>query len=401
MVGADRNRLVFSSGESRMPEFRVPALILTGAGSAMEVGAVLRARGYRHAFVVSDATVLGAASAQGVLGNLRQAGLSVVVHDRITSEPAVRMVEAALDAYRGAGADVVVGLGGGSPMDTAKAVAVLARNPGPLLAYEGAERIPGTRDPLVCIATTAGTGSEVTRYIAVTDEARDRKMLITSWQLLPDVAVADPELSMELPPGPTVSTGVDALTHAVEAYVSRRAQPLSDSLALSAIRRIGQSIRAAYRQPDNREARSAMSLAALEAGIAFCNASVALVHGMARPLGAYFGVPHGMANAVLLARLCAFSAPAAPERYRDIAAALGEPVQDAGPEAGAAAAVDAITRLCADLNVPSLSALGVSRDRFDSVVDQMAADAVASGSPANNPRGATAAEIAALYRACY
>lgn len=384
-----------------MPEFRVPPLILTGASSARDVGPVLHARGYRRVLMVSDPGVLGTASAQEVLGSLRQAGLSVDVHDGITSEPTVRMVEAALATYRGVGADVVVGLGGGSPMDTAKAVAVLARNPGPLPAYEGVERISGTRDPLVCIATTAGTGSEVTRYIAVTDEARDRKMLITSWQLLPDVAVADPDLSMGLPPGPTVSTGVDALTHAVEAYVSRKAQPLSDSLALSAIRRIGQSLRRAYRQPDDREARGAMSLAALEAGIAFCNASVALVHGMARPLGAYFGVPHGMANAVLLTRVSAFSAPAAPERYRDIAAALGGPVQSAGPDAGATAAVDAITRLCADLNVPSLSALGVAHDRFDSVVDQMAADAVASGSPANNPRGATAAEIAALYRACY
>jgi alcohol dehydrogenase len=384
-----------------MPEFRVPPLMLTGAGSALNVGAVLHGRGHRHAFVVSDPVVLGTASAQEVVGSLRRAALAVDVHDGITSEPTVRMVEAALAAYRGAGADVVVGLGGGSPMDTAKAVAVLARSPGPLPVYEGIERIPGTRDPLVCIATTAGTGSEVTRYVAVTDEARDRKMLITSWQLLPDVAVADPDLSMGLPPGPTVSTGVDALTHAIEAYVSRKAQPLSDTLALSAIRRIGQSLRRAHEQPDDRVARSAMSLAALEAGIAFCNASVALVHGMARPLGAYFGVPHGMANAVLLARVSGFSAPAAPERYRDIAAALGEPVRDAGAGAGAAAAVDAITRLCADLNVPSLGALGVTRDRFDAVVDQMAADAVASGSPANNPRGATAAEIANLYRACY
>jgi alcohol dehydrogenase len=144
-----------------------------------------------------------------------------------------------------------------------------------------------------------------------------------------------------------------------------------------------------------------MSLAALEAGIAFCNASVALVHGMARPLGAHFGVPHGLANAVLLARACAFSAPAAPERYRDIAAALGEEVRTASPETGAGAAVDAVTRLCADLDVPSLRRLGVAQERFDTVVQQMAADAVASGSPANNPRPADEAEIVALYRECF
>jgi alcohol dehydrogenase len=387
-----------------MPAFRVPPLVLAGAGAAQEVGAHLRGRGVRRALVVSDPGVLAGAGAQRVLESVRAAGVELTLHDGVTSEPTVRMVEAALDAYRGSGAEVVVGLGGGSPMDAAKAVAVLARNPGPLPAYEGADRIPGPRDPLVCIATTAGTGSEVTRYVAVTDEARDRKMLVTSWHLLPDVAVADPDLTLDLPPGPTVSTGVDALTHAVEAYVSRRAQPLTDTLALSAIRRIGAFLRRAYRDAHDREARAAMSLAALEAGIAFCNASVALVHGMARPLGAYFGVPHGLANAVLLARVCAFTAPAAPARYRDVAAALGalgQAAVDATPEAGARAAVDAIAQLCADLDVPSLTRLGVPRDRLDAVVDQMAADALASGSPANNPRPAAQEEIAALYRACY
>jgi alcohol dehydrogenase class IV len=241
----------------------------------------------------------------------------------------------------------------------------------------------------------------VTRYVAVTDEARDRKMLITSWHLLPDIAVADPALTYDLPPRYTVATGVDALTHAVEAYVSHRAQPLSDLFALAAIRRIGGALLPAYRNPRDGAARAAMSLAALEAGIAFCNASVALVHGLARPLGAYFGVPHGLANAVLLAPVCAFTAPAAPERYRDVAVALGAADAGSDPAAGAAAAVDAITRLCADLDVPSLKALGVDAGRFAAVVPQMAEDALASGSPANNPRLATASEMAALYQESY
>lgn len=365
--------------------------MLTGHGCALGVGAILRAQGHRRAFVVTDPGVAGTPGAEGVLAALRAARLEVVVHAGITTEPTVRLVEAALVAFRNSGAEVVVGLGGGSPMDAAKAVSVLASTPQPLAAFEGADKIAGARAPLVCITTTAGTGSEVTRYAAVTDEARERKMLITSWQLLPDVAVADPALTLALPPMVTVATGLDALTHAVEAYVSRHAQPLSDVFALSAIRRIGTALRQAYRQPDDHAARGAMSLAALEAGIAFCNSSVALVHGLARPLGAHFGVPHGLANAVLLAPVCRFTSPAAPLRYRDVATALGA----ASHEGGAAAT---ISQLCADLDVPSLRQLGVAPARFEAVVSQMAADALASGSPANNPRPATADEIVALYR---
>jgi alcohol dehydrogenase class IV len=288
-------------------------------------------------------------------------------------------------------------------MDTGKAVAVLARHPGPLPRYEGADAVPAGRAPLVCVATTAGTGSEVTRYLVVTDEARDRKMLISSWEVLPDVAVADPALSRSLPPEVTAATGVDALTHAVEAYVSHRAQPLSDGLALSAVRRIGGALRRAYRHPDDRQARGAMALAALEAGMAFCNASVALVHGMARPLGAYFGVPHGLANAVLLGPVSRFSARSSPERYREVGAALGAEGAGPGapPEAAAEAAVEAIVRLCADLDVPPLRRLGAAPDRFRAVVRRMAEDALASGSPANNPRPATLEEIVALYQEAF
>lgn len=384
-----------------MPEFRVPPRLLTGAGSAQAVAPLLQQLGYRGAFVVTDPGVAGTGGAQALLASLRAAGLTLSVHDGVTGEPTVRMVEAAFADFRRAGADVVLGLGGGSPMDVAKCVAVLAGNPGPLPEYEGADRIPAPRAPLVCIATTAGTGSEVTRYAVITDEARDRKMLLTSWHILPDVAVADPDLTLTLPARYTVSTGIDALTHAIEAYVSRRVQPLSEPLALSAVQRIGRALRRAYRSPEDREARAEMSLAALEAGIAFCNSSVALVHGMARPLGAYFGIPHGLANAVLLARVCAFSAPAAHERYGAIATALGAPWDAASPSSGAAAAVAAIDRLCADVEVPSLGALGVPAGRFEEVVEQMAQDAVASGSPNNNPRPATVEEIAALYRAVY
>jgi len=384
-----------------MREFRVPPLILSGPGSAAGLAGVLHARGHRHAFIVSDPGVLASPAVPAVLESLRRAGLSVTVHAGITSEPTVRMVDAALVDLRACGADVVVGLGGGSPMDAAKAVAILAGGDTPLSAYEGADKAPPRRTPLVCVATSAGTGSEVTRFTIITDEARSRKMLISSWEVLPDIAVADPDLTLSLPARYTVSTGIDALTHAIESYVSRRSQPLSETLALSAIRRIARWLLYAYREPENREARAQMSLAALEAGMSFCNASVALVHGMARPLGAHFGVPHGIANAVLLAEVSAFSASAAPGRYQDIAVAWGRPVAGRPEEEGASAAVAAIRRLCQDLEVPPLRELGVPRDRFEAAVAQMAEDALTSGSPVNNPRIAAAGEIEQLYRACY
>jgi len=384
-----------------MREFRIPPLILIGAGSADGVGAVLHARGYRHALVVSDPGVLASPAAAGVLNSLRMAGLAVSVHAGIISEPTVRMVETALVDLRANGADVVVGLGGGSPMDAAKAVAILAGADTSIQDYEGADKVPPRRMPLVCVATSAGTGSEVTRFTIITDEARSRKMLISSWEVMPDIAVADPDLTHSLPARYTVSTGIDALTHAIESFVSGRSQPLSETLALSAIRRISRWLRHAYREPENREARAQMSLAALEAGMSFCNASVALVHGMARPLGAHFGVPHGTANAILLAEVSAFSAFAAAERYQDIAVAWGLPVAGRPKEEGATAAIDAIRRLCEDLEVPPLRELDVPRDRFEAAVAQMAKDALASGSPANNPRIATAEEIEQLYRACY
>jgi alcohol dehydrogenase class IV len=384
-------------------EFRVPSLVLSGRGASAALAPAMRDRGYRHAFVITDAGVRDSPFAPGVLDGLRRAGLRVTVHDQIKSEPTVRMIEAALADFRASGADAVVGLGGGSPMDSAKAVAILAGSTDALPAFEGADKVPPRTTPLICIATTAGTGSEVTRYLVATDEARDRKMLVSSWYVLPDVAVVDPDLTLTLPATYTVSTGIDALTHAIEAYVSKRVQPLSEPLALSAISRIGRSLRTAYAEPDNVDAREQMALAALEAGIAFCNASVALVHGMARPLGAHFNVPHGIANAVLLARVSEFSAPAAPERYREIGRALGAPssaTTGVGQD-GASAAVEAIGQLCADVRVPPLRELGVPADRFEAVVAQMSRDAIASGSPANNPRVADAAQIEALYRACY
>lgn len=385
-----------------VPTFRVPARILAGSGAALAVGPVLRERGARHALVVSDPFILAGHAARAVVEGLRAAGIAVTTFDRIDGEPTMRMVDAAVVAATVAGVDSVVGLGGGSAMDVAKAVAILVPLEGPLTRYEGVERVPPGRLPLACIATTAGTGSEATRYLIVTDEARDRKMLVSTWEAMPDVAVADPDLTRFVPTRAAMAAGIDAFTHALEAYVSRRAQPLSDGLALGAIRRIVPALPRVIADPSDDAMREAMSIGALEAGIAFANASVALVHGMARPLGARFGVPHGLANAVLLPVACAWSWTAAPGRYRDIGLAMGVAgVGSTSPEAGARATVAAIAQLCAVVGVPSLRDLGVSADDYAAAVPAMASDALASGSPANNPRVPTAAEVEALFREAY
>ena len=383
--------------------FRAPARILTGSGAALEAGAAMQATGARHVLVVSDPFILAGHAARAVVATLADAGLQVTMFDRVDGEPTVRLVDEAYAAAVQAGVDGVIGLGGGSAMDVAKAAAILAKHGGPLARFEGADRVPPGRLPLACIATTAGTGSEATRYLIVTDEARDRKMLVSTWECLPDVAVADPALTRYVPTRAAVAAGIDAFTHALEAYVSRRAQPLTDGLALNAIRRIVPALPRVVADPSDDLAREAMSMGALEAGIAFANASVALVHGMARPLGARFGIAHGMANAVLLPIVCGWSWPAAPARYRDIGAAMGAIATQGGTpaDAGARNTVAAIVRLCEAIGVPSMAGLGIPADAYAAAIPAMAIDALASGSPANNPRVPLADDLERLYRAAY
>jgi alcohol dehydrogenase len=250
----------------------------------------------------------------------------------------------------------------------------------------------------VAIPTTAGTGSEVTPFTIITNTETDVKMLISSPRILPAVALVDPIMTAKMPRSITAATGLDALTHAIEAYVSTRAQPLTDTLALRAISLISKNIRAAYQHPDDLTARGNMLMGALQAGLAFANSSVALVHGMARPIGAYFHIAHGISNAVLLPTVIEWSVPGNPGRYAEIAMAIGEKTGGLTTEEAAKKTVSAVRSLNSDLQIPSLRGLGIDIAKFESVVDKMAADAITSGSPGNNPRRATPEEIVALYR---
>jgi alcohol dehydrogenase class IV len=275
---------------------------------------------------------------------------------------------------------------------------MLVANGGEARDYKVPNVIPKAGPPHVAVPTTAGTGSEVTRFTVITDAARGEKMLIAGWQLLPTGAAIDFELTMSMPKRLTADTGTDSLTHAIEAYVSRKANPFTDGFALTAMRTIWRELPVAFHEPGNRGAREAMMLAATQAGIAFSNASVALVHGMSRPIGGFFHVPHGLSNAMLLPAVTAFSAEGAKERYADCARAMGIAGEKDSCDAAVDKLVDGLFKRNAELEVPSPKKYGIDEARYNEVIPTMAAQALASGSPGNNPRIPTVAEIEQIYK---
>jgi alcohol dehydrogenase class IV len=378
-------------------EFRAPRLIRVGRGVLAQAPADAARLGISRALLVADAHLAQVGQASRLATLCEQAGIAVVIYGGVDGEPLTRHVEEGLAEYRRVGADGIIALGGGSAMDTAKAVAAMSTNPGLISDYMAPQQLKADRPPLVCIPTTAGTGSEVTRFTIITDPDTSVKMLIADPRLVPDVAVDDPELTDSCPPRVTAAAGLDALTHAIEAYVSRRANPYSRVLALSAIRRIAANLRRAFADGLDQEARDALMLGQLEAGLAFSNSSVCLIHGMARPLGAHFHLTHGLANAILLPAVMAWSHVAAPRDYAEIATALGCPVEGRCDEEAARAGVTAVAELCRELETPTLGDAAGSAKRVREAAAQMAQDALASGSPANNPRVPSAEEIVTLY----
>jgi alcohol dehydrogenase class IV len=337
------------------------------------------------------------------LGPLRAAGIAAQVFSDTVPDPTDTVVEAGVAVLNTGDFDCLVGFGGGSPMDTAKAMAILAAAP------PGARmrdfKVPASADtakvPVVCIPTTAGTGSEATRFTVITDTASDEKMLIAGLGALPLAAIVDHELTFSVPPRTTADTGIDSLTHALEAYVSRRANPHADSLALSAMRLIGPNLRTVFREPRNAAAREAMMLGAMQAGLAFSNSSVALVHGMSRPIGAHFHVPHGLSNAMLLPAVTEFGLDDALPRYAEAARAIGVAAREDADQVAGARLLEELRALNAELQVPTPRGHGIPAATWDGLLPTMARQALASGSPGNNPRVPTEAEILDLYRKVY
>lgn len=386
---------------SRPTSAAFPRHIHLGGGALEQLGALIDVLQLHRPLVVTDPFLVASGAAQRVMNLLSAAGKTPALFDRTVADPTTASLTQGVAALLEHRADCVVGFGGGSPMDTAKALAVLAVQPGPMRRFKAPNNYAGPALPIIAIPTTAGSGSEATQFTVISDSDTHEKMLCPGLSFLPVAAIVDFELTMTMPPRLTADTGVDALTHAVEAYVSRKANPISDGLALAAIRLIATHLKRAYLDGSDAPARAAMMAAATQAGMAFSNSSVALVHGMSRPIGAHFHVAHGLSNAMLFPAVTAFSVAGAPGRYADCARAYGVADATTSDQAAAGALVEALAALCAELEVPTPRSYGIDSAAWQSLIPLMAEQAVASGSPANNPVIPGPAEIEALYAEVY
>ena len=382
-------------------EFHVPSHVYYGGGSRRRAGEVARKAGVTHALLVTDVNLVNHPMFADVVDSLAQAGIRTDTFSGIDQEPTDTIVNAAFQAFRDHGCDGVVSFGGGSCIDTAKTVSCLATNDVPVSAFQGYHKVANPGIPHVAVPTTAGTGSEVTRTSIISDTARDVKMMCLDNSFITAGALVDYETTFSMPADLTAYVGLDALTHAIEGYVSRKRNPVSDSLALAAIAKISAHLRRAWANPDDVEARENMMHGSTMAGMAFSNASVCTVHGMSRPIGAFFHAPHGLSNAFLLPAVTAYSLSGDPARYAKIAETMGIDRGSRSDEAMCDALVEALRAFNADLKVPTIRAWGVDADAFFSKVDTMIEAAIDSGSPANNPRILEKDEMKAIYREAF
>ncbi|MDW5596921.1 iron-containing alcohol dehydrogenase [Conexibacter stalactiti] len=378
----------------------LPQRVVVGAGATARLPQLAQRLGLRRLLVVTDPGLREHPAVHAVVAGLEAAGLAAAIFDAVQVDPTVGNVADGVDALRAHAADGIVAVGGGSPIDAAKGIAALALDDQPrdLIALAGFDNVGGRALPLIAVPTTAGSGSEVTRAAVIADPARQIKVPLYDDALLPAVALVDPLHTLTMPPRLTAEVGIDALVHAVEAMTSKVASPVTDQFALEAARLIGPSLARVYAQPDDEAARAAMAFGATLAGAAISNATIALVHGMARPLGAHFHVPHGAATGILLAPVVRFGLGAAPERYAAIARAAGAAgSEDPDGEAGEllVAWLDALT---AQIGIPRLSGYGIAPDAFEAALGPMADAALASNGPEFNCREADREQIVALYR---
>lgn len=382
-------------------EFRMPKSVLYGRNSLEKLGEQSKKLGKR-AFIVTDTIMEKLGYVEKCIQQLNKKSITVSTYNKVDAEPTNIHVLEALSLCKEEKCDFIIGIGGGSCIDAAKAVAVLYTNGGEVEDYVQKDiDIENNPLPLIAIPTTSGTGSEVTSVAVITNKKTDVKMMMKHPSFIPKVAIIDPVLTSSLPPQITAATGVDALCHAIEAYISKVSQPLTDVLALSAIESIMKYLRIAYEDGRNMEAREAMMIASLQAGIAFSNASVTLVHGMSRPVGALFHVPHGISNAILLPTVLEFTKTSAMKRLAKIGRSLNKDLYSNSDEEVADYMLGEIKKLCFDLRIPNLKEYGIDEIEFENAISKMASDAIESGSPANNPRVPSYDEIKELYRECF
>ncbi|UMZ72679.1 iron-containing alcohol dehydrogenase [Natranaerofaba carboxydovora] len=376
-------------------EFLSPEVIVYGKDILLDSGEKIKSFGQK-ALLVTDQMMTKLGYTKKTTDILEANGIEYCIYDEVDDEPIDLMVEKGAKIYKDNDCEFLITLGGGSPIDAAKAIGILATNQGKISDFMGQNKVQNAIPPLIAIPTTAGTGSEATKFTIITDTENDVKMLIGSPLLLPDMAIVDCCLTLSVPPDLTAATGIDALTHAIEAYTSIKSQPLSDQFALSAIRRISNNLKTACFDGNDKYARNEMMLASLEAGIAFSNSSVTLVHGMSRPIGAVFHIPHGISNAVLLPTCMEYAVEGAPERFAQVAKAMGIEGDYEELELAKEGAKK-VKKLCEDIKVPNVTELGIDEDEFLKYTDKMAEDALASGSPGNTYRAPSKEDIIKIY----
>ena len=378
-----------------MYSFFMPTVNLMGAGSVAEVGKQAKIQGGSKALVVTDKPLMTTGIVEKVTQLLEASGINSIVYDGAQPNPTVENVNDGIDIYKKENCDVIIAVGGGSPIDCAKGIGLVITNGGSIKDYEGLDMSEKPTPPFIAVNTTAGTASEMTRFTIITDTDRHVKMAIVDWHVTPDVSINDPELMLSMPVFLTAATGMDALTHAIEAYVSINATPLTDSAAMKSIELISQYLRPAVANGESLEARDKMAYAEFLAGMAFNNAGLGHVHAMAHQLGGFYNLPHGVCNAVLLPHVEKFNLIACPDRFVDIAIALGEEVDGLSDMDAADEALEAIQRLSEEVGIPAgLKELGVKEKDMPILAENALKDACGF----TNPRKATKKDIIQIYK---
>jgi alcohol dehydrogenase len=377
--------------------FYIPTVTFMGIGAHKKLGDQIQSLGAEKPFLVTDKGITASGITDLIVSLIKKdAGVDVVIFDETVPNPTDRNVDDGLARYKENGCDMVITLGGGSPHDCGKGIGILAGNGGKIHDYEGVNKSSKPMPPFIAINTTAGTGSEMTRFCIITDTSRHVKMAIVDWRVTPNIAINDPLLMVGMPAGLTAATGMDALTHAVEAYVSTMATPVTDACALKAIELISRHLRMAVANGADLGARDKMAYAEYLAGMAFNNASLGHVHAMAHQLGGFYDLPHGVCNAILLPHVSEFNLIASLDRYADIAKAMGENMKGLCKRDAAAKALESIRALSRDVGIPAnLTELGVKEK--DLVV--MAENAQKDACGLTNPRCPTLENVVGIYQA--
>lgn len=377
-------------GTYDMYTYKMPTELFCGRGAAGKVGEKVLELGGTKAFVVTDNGVVGTGLLSVIEDSLKSANISYVIFDEVESDPSIETVANGTELLKEAGCNIVLGIGGGSSMDVGKAVAAMATNPGKIFDYVGIDKIRNEGLPYIAIPTTSGTGSEATYWSVLTDKKTRFKTGVGGWKMMPTLAVLDPLLTKSLPPKVTAITGMDALTHAMESYVSKSTQPISEGLAIHAMKIITRSLRKAVANGDDIDAREDMIMGSLIAAMAFNVTRLGLAHALASPLGANFNIPHGLANAVLLPHVMEFNLMAAPEKYIEIAKIFGEDVNNLPQMEAAYKSVEAVRKLMRDIDLSrGFEGFGLTEESLRTIAEE----AHTSGNVAVNPRKSTVEDL--------